>query len=64
MADVMVVAIFMAYLGFEGIINNQMNQLDAASQYLNVITTDDGTYLEVGFFLFLGFVLLGRVDIW
>nr|VFK28129.1 MAG: Paraquat-inducible protein A [Candidatus Kentron sp. MB] len=57
MADVMVVAMFMAYLGFEGVIDNQMNRLDSASEYLNVLTTN-GTQLEVGFFLFLGFVLL------
>nr|VFJ52628.1 MAG: Paraquat-inducible protein A [Candidatus Kentron sp. DK] len=57
MADVMVVALFMAYLGFEGIIDNQMEHIQSASETLNVLTTN-GTGLEAGFFLFLGFVLL------
>lgn len=56
MADVMVVSIFMAYLGLDGVVNNEMNKLEALSEPpINIITTN-GTQLEVGFFLFLGFV--------
>ncbi|HIQ46674.1 MAG TPA: hypothetical protein EYH57_03535 [Sulfurovum sp.] len=56
MADVMVVSIFMAYLGLDGIITNELKSLEEKSVPINVITTND-THLNVGFFLFLGFVL-------
>jgi len=55
MADVMVVSIFMAYLGLDGVIDNELKILEAQSDPINVITTN-GTQLQVGFFLFLGFV--------
>jgi len=56
MADVLVVALFMAYIGFSGIISSQLSHLESASQYVDVLTTD-GTSLQAGFFLFLGFCL-------
>jgi len=56
MADVMVVSIFMAYLGLDSIISDQLRKLTNESAPINVITTN-GTHLEVGFYLFLGFVL-------
>lgn len=52
----MVVALFMAYIGFSGLISSQLSHLNQASQYVDVLTTD-GTRLQVGFFLFLGFCL-------
>ena len=55
MADVFVVSIFMAYLGLDGVINNELKHLEAQGDPVNIITTN-GTHLEVGFFLFLGFV--------
>lgn len=55
MADVMVVSIFMAYLGLDGVVNNELTRLKASTAPINVITTNH-THLEVGFFLFLGFV--------
>lgn len=55
MADVMVVSIFMAYLGLDGIIEHEMKDLETRSLPINIITTND-THLNVGFFLFLGFV--------
>ena len=55
MADVMVVSIFMAYLGLDGIIEHEMKDLEKRSLPINIITTND-THLNVGFFLFLGFV--------
>jgi len=55
MADVMVVSIFMAYLGLDGVIDSELNRLVKESEPINVITTN-GTDLQVGFFLFLGFV--------
>ena len=56
MADVMVVSIFMAYLGLDSMIENELKKLVEQSAPVNVITSN-GTNLQVGFFLFLGFVL-------
>ena len=57
MADVMVVAMFMAYIGFNGIITSQFGQLSSASQELVILTTN-GTSLKPGFYLFLTYTLL------
>jgi len=57
MADVMVVAIFMAYIGFNGIINSQLAQLSSAGQELEVLTTN-GTNLQPGYYLFVTYTLL------
>ena len=56
MADVMVVAIFMAYIGFNGIVGSQMTQLSRSSEPIEILTTN-GTHLTGGFFLFLFFCL-------
>jgi hypothetical protein len=57
MADVMVIAIFMAYIGFNGIIASQFGQLSAAGKDLVILTTN-GTSLQPGFFLFLTYTVL------
>ncbi len=57
MADVMVVAIFMAYIGFNGIITSQFGQLSKAGQELVILTTN-GTSLQPGYYLFLTYTLL------
>ncbi len=57
MADVMVIAIFMAYIGFNGIITSQLGKLSSASQELVILTTN-GTSLQPGFYLFMAFALL------
>lgn len=57
MADVMVVAIFMAYIGFSGIITEQLRQLEEVTKTLEVLTTNHST-LQSGFYFFTGFVLL------
>jgi len=57
MADVMVVAIFMAYIGFNGIITSQFAQLSSAGQELEILTTN-GTNLQPGFYLFVTYTLL------
>ncbi|MBN2886523.1 MAG: paraquat-inducible protein A [Chromatiaceae bacterium] len=54
MADVLVVALFMAYLGFDALVANQLDSLSGAAS-LQVLTTN-GTRLEAGFTLFLAFV--------
>lgn len=57
MADVMVVAIFMAYIGFSGILSDQLSQLQGFSKNLRVLTTDAST-LQAGFFFFMAFVIV------
>lgn len=57
MADVLVVSIFMAYVGFNGIITSQLGQLSDASQELVILTTN-GTSLQPGYYLFLTYTLL------
>jgi len=57
MADVMVVAIFMAYIGFNGIITSQLGHLSSNSQELVILTTN-ATALQPGFYLFLTYTLL------
>jgi uncharacterized small protein (DUF1192 family) len=58
MADVMVVAMFMTYIGFNGIITNQLGQLSSsAPQELEILTTN-GTSLQPGYYLFLTYTLL------
>jgi len=56
MADVMVVAIFMAYVGFDGIIGSQLDHLRESSKPIEIFTTN-GTQLLGGFYLFLFFCL-------
>lgn len=56
MADVMVVAIFMAYVGFDGMIDNQIQQVEFDTQMLSSVATNN-TSLLAAFFLFLTFVL-------
>ncbi len=57
MADVMVVAIFMAYIGFNGIITSQLGHLNSTGQELVILTTN-ATSLQSGYYLFLTYTLL------
>ena len=57
MADVMVVAMFMAYIGFNGIVDSQFDELRAAGREL-VILTANGTSPQQGYYLFLTYTLL------
>ena len=57
MADVMVIAIFMAYIGFSGILNEQLNHLGGLSNSVEMLTTNQ-TELQTGFFLFTAFVVM------
>lgn len=57
MADVMVIAIFMAYVGFSGIITSQLGQLRSISQEVVVLTTN-GTSLQPGYYLFFLYAIL------
>lgn len=57
MADVMVVAIFMSYVGFNGIIASQLDKLKSAVTQA-AISTANGTSLQPGYYLFLTYTLL------
>jgi hypothetical protein len=57
MADVMVVAIFMAYIGFSGIVGEQLRQLEGIGTNIEVLTTNKSN-LQIGFFLFASFTIL------
>lgn len=58
MADVMVVAIFMAFIGFNGVVDNQLAELEGYVSSVHVLTTNNSS-LEVGFYLFTAYCLLG-----
>jgi hypothetical protein len=60
MADVLVVAMFMAYLGFNGVVSGQLSDLRDFMQGVHIMTTNN-TALEFGFYLFTGYVVLGMV---
>lgn len=57
MADVLVVAIFMAYIGFNGIVDSQLKKMRQAQESIDVITTN-GTQLQPGYYIFLAYALL------
>ncbi|MBE7178792.1 MAG: paraquat-inducible protein A [Mucilaginibacter polytrichastri] len=58
MADVMVVAIMMTYIGFNGILDSQLASLNIKNDMLSSITTNN-TALQPGYILFVAFVLFG-----
>lgn len=58
MADVMVVAIFMSYIGFNGVINSQLTQLAAFSGNVEIFTTNNSV-LQSGFYHFTGYCIIG-----
>jgi Paraquat-inducible protein A len=57
MTDVMIIAIFMAYIGFNGVISSQFGKLHSADDEIVLLTTN-GTSLQPGFYLFLGYTML------
>jgi Paraquat-inducible protein A len=60
MADVYVVAIFMAYIGFKGILDSQLEMLNMKTDSLASISTNE-TSLQPGFILFVAFVIFGLI---
>lgn len=60
MADVNVVAIFMAYIGFKGILDSQLANLNMQTDSLASISTNETT-LQPGFILFVAFVLFSLI---
>ena len=57
MTDVMIIAIFMAYIGFNGLIASQFDKLHSADSEIVLLTTN-GTSLQPGFYLFLTYTIL------
>ena len=57
MADVFVIAIMMTFIGFEGIISDQLNQLTTISESVDILTTNNSSIL-FGFYSFTAFVLI------
>jgi hypothetical protein len=60
MADVMVVAILMTYIGFNGIINSTLSDLNLNTGTITSITTNN-TSIQPGYIIFIGFVIYGFV---
>jgi hypothetical protein len=63
MADVMVVAIFIAYIGFQSIINEQLDHISTRAgetEEVNILTTNRSN-LQIGFVIFLSFVLFNMI---
>ena len=58
MADVTVVAIFMAYIGFNGIMESQMRYLNVHGDAFTSIATNK-TALQPGYIIFVTFVVFG-----
>lgn len=61
MADVMVIALFLTFMGFRSLISNQLAHLAQVSSDLQVVPNEGGTSLQAGFFLFLSFCLASLV---
>jgi len=60
MADVIVIAIMMTYIGLNGLLENQLSSLHIKSDFLTIITTNN-TALQPGFIIFISFVLYGLI---
>jgi hypothetical protein len=60
MADVFIVAIFMAYIGFKNILNSQIESIGNGIEDISVLATDK-TNIQEGFILFFSFVVASLV---
>jgi len=58
MADVIVIAILMTYIGLNGLLESQLESLHINSDFLTIITTNN-TALQPGYIIFISFVLYG-----
>ncbi len=58
MADVIVIGILMAYIGLNGLLQNELHNLNVKSDYLTIITTNN-TALQPGYIIFISYVLFG-----
>ena len=60
MADVVVIAILMAYIGLNGLLESQLKNLNIPVNSLTLISTHN-TALQPGYIIFIAFVLFGLV---
>jgi len=60
MADVIVIAILMAYIGLNGLLEAQLARLDIPIKSLTIISTHN-TALQPGYLIFIAFVLFGLI---
>lgn len=60
MADVIVIAILMVYIGLNGLLENELDLLNIKSNALTIITTNN-TALQPGYIIFICFVLYGLI---
>lgn len=60
MADVIVIAILMVYIGLNGLLERQLNNLNIKSDFLTILTTNN-TALQPGYIIFISFVLYGLI---
>ncbi|RYE17252.1 MAG: paraquat-inducible protein A, partial [Sphingobacteriales bacterium] len=60
MADVIVIAILMTYIGLNGLLDSQLAFLNIRSQDLTLISTNN-TALQPGYIIFISFVLYGLI---
>lgn len=63
MTDVQIVAIMMAYIGFNGMVTTQMEIVAGQVPEVDMISTN-GTTLQIGFFIFLTYALLAIIFSW
>jgi hypothetical protein len=56
MADVLVIAILMTFIGFNGIVNNSLSDLNIDDGTITSITTNN-TSMQPGYIIFIGFVI-------
>jgi hypothetical protein len=59
MADVMVVAIFISYIGFQSILTNQLGQINSRANEVDMVNlmATNKSNLQIGFLIFVSFVL-------
>lgn len=60
MADVIVIAILMTYIGLNGLLDRQLAELNIKEDTLTLITTNN-TALQPGYIIFISFVLYGLI---
>ena len=60
MADVIVIAILMTYIGLNGLIEDQLKIMNIPSSALSIISTNN-TALQPGYIIFICFVLYGLI---
>ncbi|MBB5634317.1 hypothetical protein HDE68_000202 [Pedobacter cryoconitis] len=60
MADVIVIAILMTYIGLNGLLEGQLSSLNIQSDFLTILTTNN-TALQPGYIIFISFVLYGLI---